>query len=144
MIVNCLNHGTDMYLVLIFITHKLINSLFVIGVLPDFMLGRLLYNGFFDFSFGTDGLVLTDISEDTDVVNGLALNADQSRIYAGGRAIHFSNNRGTVACYHTGLGVGISAPETGHQKISIYPNPGNDIINIETDTKQQGKKVIIY
>jgi uncharacterized delta-60 repeat protein len=97
----------------------------------DFMLGRLLNNGFFDLSFGTNGLVLTDISEDLDVLTGLALNADQSRIYAGGRAYVFSNNYGTVACYHTGLGVGVSSPESNSSNISIYPNPATNLITLE-------------
>ncbi|MBE0648472.1 MAG: T9SS type A sorting domain-containing protein [Bacteroidales bacterium] len=98
----------------------------------DFMLGRLLNNGFFDTSFGINGLVLTDISDDMDMLNGIALNADQSRIYGGGRAYHFSNNYGTIACYYTGLGVGISDSDVSQQEISIYPNPAQDLIHIST------------
>lgn len=95
----------------------------------DFFLGRLNSDGTLDLTFGVNGVVTTDI-QGADYIAGLALNDDQTRIYAGGISSNENSNRaGTMACYYTDFGVAVddnSALTTNQLK--TYPNPASDHI----------------
>jgi uncharacterized delta-60 repeat protein len=97
----------------------------------DFMLGRLNSNGMMDLTFGENGFAITDMGA-SEIVIDIALSENQSRIFAGGDIDLPSQHQMKIACYHTGFTVGFSDPETVQAEISLYPNPTNDIINIET------------
>jgi uncharacterized delta-60 repeat protein len=97
----------------------------------DFMLGRLSNNGFLDPAFGDNGITTTHI-DNADYLWSLALSPDESRLYAAGNSISSTSEHPSVACYYTGVGVGISDPELNDSEISVYPNPVKDVIHINT------------
>jgi len=96
----------------------------------NFFIGRFLADGSLDNTFRVTGLVSTHINGD-DIVHGLALNAEQDRLYAGGVCNEENSNRAaTIACYYTDFSVGISDTDTDKLTISVYPNPAEDNLTI--------------
>jgi len=101
----------------------------------DFMLGRMLDNGYLDLDFGTNGIVVTDIVG-VDEARGMGLNAMQDRIYVGGTSDAIGPDRAaSIACYYTDFSVGIgnSYMKSFKQEINIYPNPARSHITLKTE-----------
>jgi uncharacterized delta-60 repeat protein len=103
----------------------------------DFFLGRIIQNGIGDTSFGTNGLVLTDLGND-EFIFKIALNADENILYAAG----YSKDIGVdddivVAAYYTFIETEppISIDNNPIGSITCFPNPVLDIISIETGIK---------
>ncbi|MBE0648474.1 MAG: T9SS type A sorting domain-containing protein [Bacteroidales bacterium] len=103
----------------------------------DFLLGRVMNNGYLDLGFGDAGLVITDVTGE-DIINGLALNNDHTRVYAGGvsNAAATDVMASTVACYYTSAPVGVEAVNPNNKlNVSTFPNPCSDIITIKVNTE---------
>ncbi|MBE0648473.1 MAG: T9SS type A sorting domain-containing protein [Bacteroidales bacterium] len=106
---------------------------FSVGDGADFMVGRILNNGYADPSFGSGGFTVVDI-DNHDQVKSIALSNDESKLYAGGMSGYGNPYyTGTIACFHTGYTVGIAEKKSEPGLICrVYPNPANEIITIET------------
>lgn len=100
----------------------------------DFFLGRLTPNGFADNTFGTNGLVLTDIGP-REFINAIALSPKEDVLYAAGMGEETPGDDALmVAAYHTGHHTDTRIeliPETGHSTL-LFPNPTGGKVTIET------------
>ncbi len=102
----------------------------------DFLVGRLTSNGAGDTTFGTNGLVVTDIGGHNNYIEGISLSPNEDILYTTGYCYTGSPYDAaiTVAAYHTGY---ISDPVTGliedqTNSVIIYPNPTMTSIMIVT------------
>jgi len=100
--------------------------------IADFMIGRISNNGFLDPAFGDNGITLTHI-DNSDYLWSLALSPNEDRLYGGGNSMTSTTEHPSVACYYTGVGVGISNANSYQQKINIYPNPASNHITLKTE-----------
>jgi len=100
----------------------------------DFFLGRLTTNGFADNTFGTNGLVLTDIGP-REYINAIALSPNEDVLYAAGMAEETPGDDALmVTAYHTGYHTATNIeliPETGRCTL-LFPNPSGGKVTIET------------
>lgn len=106
---------------------------FSVGDGSDFMVGRILNNGYADPSFGTGGFTVVDINNH-DQVKSIALSNDEGKLYAGGMSGYGNPYfTGTIACFYTGYTVGKAEKKSEHGFIcKVYPNPAKDLIHITT------------
>lgn len=99
----------------------------------DIFLGRMTPDGFADNTFGTSGLVLTDIGP-RDYIHALALSPDEDILYAAGVKVDSEDDAMIVAAYHTGYLTATNTewmPEPGPSAL-LFPNPAAGRITIET------------
>jgi uncharacterized delta-60 repeat protein len=87
----------------------------------DFVLWRYLPTGEPDLSFGTNGSVLSDFTNQTQDINGMALQAD-GKIIAAGKGDFTGNRDFLVARYTNDIVSGIEESQN-LSSLSIYPNP---------------------
>ncbi|MBS1659163.1 MAG: T9SS type A sorting domain-containing protein [Bacteroidetes bacterium] len=90
-----------------------------------FELARNTADGSLDASFGTDGLVTTDINWASEYINALAIQSD-GKIVAGGTVVYGANSDFIVARYLSGLEVGIADAPGRVNSFLVYPNPVSD------------------
>jgi hypothetical protein len=98
----------------------------------DYFVGRLTPNGFADNTFGTNGLVITDIGP-LDNINAIALSPGEDVLYAAGLVKEAGDDAMAVVAYHTGYNTATRSkqlPETGHST-RLFPNPATDKVTIE-------------
>lgn len=97
----------------------------------DFVLIRYLENGDLDASFGAEGtgVVISNISPEIYLPDKsydmLFWNGDKLLV-SGHANTDLSDTDFAMACYHTGLNVGIETPDNAEIYLSIYPNPVTD------------------
>ena len=90
----------------------------------DITLLRLNSNGSFDNTFGTNGIVTTDILSESNSSKGIAIQ-DDSKILVGGKfeLPGSSNNGFSVVRYLSGMELGILDFSVANNSILVYPNP---------------------
>jgi len=99
----------------------------------DFFVGRLTSNGFADNTFGTNGLVLTDIGP-REHINAIALSPGEDVLYAAGVVKETENDAMAVVAYHTEFHTATLKklpPGTG-PSAKLFPNPATDKVTVET------------
>ncbi|MEN8225873.1 MAG: T9SS type A sorting domain-containing protein, partial [Bacteroidota bacterium] len=101
----------------------------------DFLIMRYLDNGDLDPDFGEagTGVVISNVSPEAWLpdrsFNLMFCNMD--RLLVSGYAKHdFGNSDFAMACYHTGLNVGIEKPDYSGLTLSIQPNPVREYAKI--------------
>ena len=116
----------------------------------DFLIMRYLENGDLDPDFGSagTGIVITHVSKEVQwyedkSYNLMFCNMDRLLVSGYGRSISGGKDF-AMACYNTGLNVGIEKPEEVHAKLSIYPNPAQEQIRINISSGEEIKEITIY
>lgn len=115
----------------------------------DFLIIRYLASGFPDPSFGTagTGVVISNISPGiwySDESNSVIFCNDGKLLVSGYAKTDNSDPDFAMACYYTGINVGIENPEDPQEKLSIYPNPAQDRINITIPPGKEITEINIY
>jgi len=87
---------------------------------PDFFNGRINHYGFFDPSFGSSGMVYTDLGGD-EYCSSLLLDEEEGRLIACGTGSD-TDEMVHVACYHTGFFVN-SKENAMDVSVKVFPNP---------------------
>lgn len=101
----------------------------------DFMITRYLENGELDTDFGLagTGMVITNVSPGSWYSDGsthaIFCNADRLLVSGVARTDHGDPDF-AMACYHTGVSVGISKHEASEIDLSVHPNPVVDHADI--------------
>ncbi len=102
----------------------------------DFLIMRYHENGDLDTDFGSEGtgIVITNVSTEVQwygdkSYNLMFCNMDRLLVSGNGRTISGDNDF-AMACYHTGLNVGISKHEASEIDLCIHPNPVVDHADI--------------
>ncbi|MCK4663705.1 MAG: T9SS type A sorting domain-containing protein [Bacteroidales bacterium] len=101
----------------------------------DFALVRYNINGTLDNTFGTDGIVTTDIENYSNQVRAVAIQNDGKIVVAG--TLFYEPSDFALARY-AGDPVGINE-HIIDKKISVYPNPTTGIIKIKTKNLPAGQ-----
>ncbi|HLO59987.1 MAG TPA: T9SS type A sorting domain-containing protein [Bacteroidales bacterium] len=94
----------------------------------DFLVGRLTNTGIGDNTFGVGGLMLLPVPTDQYIGN-IALNPDETVLYAAGYSSTAEDAAITIAAFHTTEVTGIGKTEN---TVSLYPNPARNYTIIET------------
>jgi len=115
----------------------------------DFLIIRYLANGFPDPSFGTagNGVVISSVSPGiwySDESNSVIFSNDDKLLVSGYAKTDHNDYDFAMACYHTGINVGIENPADPQEKLSIYPNPAQDQINITIPPGKEITEINIY
>lgn len=104
----------------------------------DIALARYQANGNFDTTFGTGGIVTTSLGNSTrSGANAVVMQAD-GKIVVGGsvsEAFLSSHPHSVVLRYNSGL-LSNSEFDIQKQKFSAYPNPVNQIVNLDFNLNQ--------
>ncbi len=102
------------------------------GFGDDITLIRLNSNGSFDNTFGTNGIVTTDILTESNSSQGIAVQPD-AKILVCGRAFPDGTNNGDFALYRylSGLELGILDFSMTNNSLLVYPNPIQESAAIE-------------
>lgn len=97
----------------------------------DFMIGRMLNNGFTDNSFGENGFVTTGINDERDGIDAMCLLEDEGRLIVTGNSTNYSDYYAAVtAKYYTGFYTGIVKNTRPSSLITVVPNPVKSIAKI--------------
>ncbi|HNU57626.1 MAG TPA: hypothetical protein PKN30_13630 [Flavobacteriales bacterium] len=89
------------------------------------LLARLEQSGALDASFGTDGLVLTDVASGDDYAAALALAPDGKILVAGSNAGSLGSDA-LLARYFSGLPIGVDEHGEGQRSLQLWPVPAVD------------------
>ena len=112
----------------------------------DIILVRLSADGVLDNAFGNNGIVTTDIGENSNASSGIILQSD-SKILIGGNAFPDDNGNGifTLSRYLSGLELGVLDFSIVNNGILIYPNPIQESAVIEyTLTNNETISIDLY
>jgi uncharacterized delta-60 repeat protein len=115
----------------------------------DFLIIRYLASGFPDPSFGTagTGVVISNVSPGiwySDESSSVIFCIDDKLLVSGYAKTDHNDPDFAMACYYTGLSVGIENPADPQEQLSIYPNPAQDHINITIPPGKAITEINIY
>jgi uncharacterized delta-60 repeat protein len=116
------------------------------GFGDDITLVRLNSNGSLDNTFGSNGVVTTDIGTESNVTKSIALQAD-GKVLVGGHAFPDGTNSGDlVVCrYLSGLELGILDFSVEENSMLVYPNPINENVTLNyTLTNDETISIELY
>lgn len=95
-------------------------------------------NGLRDQTFGTNGVVVTEIDEQS-VFEAVALQSDL-KIIGFGTSLESGDTKAAIARYTSGMNVGIGEVEAAIGSTLIYPNPiTNNTVTVEYELNQDQK-----
>jgi len=84
----------------------------------NFVVARYNTNGLLDSTFGTNGIVISQLDDASNAANSVITQSDGKILVGGG-----SMNYGILARYLSGLNVGIVDLNSAGNSVFIYPNP---------------------
>jgi len=99
---------------------------------------RLLANGNFDATFGTEGVVTTDFSNENSQANSIAIQEDGKIVIGGISGNQIQSNYG-LARFNTELQLSNSLSQLENHTFLVYPNPINNSINLDFNFGESGK-----
>ncbi|MCF8459682.1 MAG: T9SS type A sorting domain-containing protein [Flavobacteriales bacterium] len=104
----------------------------------DWILLRVDADGNLDPTFGTSGVVNTEVTGFDDVAKAVTMQADGKILVAGYTSDSDLNRSTAIARYESGVEVGVREANT-QKNISVYPNPSADVFNIKlpSDVKNE-------
>jgi len=101
----------------------------------DFFLVRMHTDGTFDTSFGTDGMVITDLNSGADYCNGVVLQSD-GKIIAAGRSFTGSSYDFSLARYNSDGSLDTAFDSDGIVTTAVGPNwDYGQAVTIQSDGK---------
>ena len=102
----------------------------------DFAVTRYMTNGVPDASFGSGGIVITDMFTKGDGASAIAMQGDSKILVAGQAGSATPNGIGIcVARYFSHLTVGVPNREGG-SAFAVYPNPAHESITLSCELAQ--------
>ncbi len=112
------------------------------GSIDQFALARYDVNGVLDNTFGSGGLVVTNVSAGDDVIRGMALQTDGKIVVVGYAGV--ANEFLAIARYNPNGTLDNTFGTNGIDSLLIYDNPGSDR-TVPNDVKIQadGKIVVV-
>ena len=112
------------------------------GSIDQFALARYDVNGVLDNTFGSGGIVVTNISMGDDVIRGMALQTDGKIVVVGYAGV--ANEFLAIARYNPNGTLDNGFATNGIDSLLIYDNPGSDR-TVPNDVKIQadGKIVVV-
>ncbi len=124
----------------------------------DYLLVRLKTDGSIDSSFGTNGSVITDFSELYDVPWGIGIRSDNIIVAAGSSQLYdptsifdvslaayneFGKKQIIIQKIKHYIATHNDAQATTLNKVSIYPNPAQNILHVEGLSSQNAKLTVV-
>ena len=99
----------------------------------DLCVIRINEDGSLDDSFGSNGVVITDVAADYDEIISMVLQPDGKLIVGGSARIgNFFNEDIVLARYHTGINT--SVVEIGKEEaLHVFPNPATNVLRISAE-----------
>ena len=99
---------------------------------------RLLANGNFDATFGTDGIVTTDFSNENSQANSIVIQEDGKIVIGGISGNQIQSNYG-LARFNSELLLSNPINQTVNNAFLVYPNPVNNTVNLDFNFRESGK-----
>ena len=99
---------------------------------------RLLTNGNFDATFGTDGIVTTDFSNENSQANSIVIQEDGKIVIGGISGNQIQSNYG-LARFNSELLLSNPMNQLEYNAFLVYPNPVNNTVNLDFNFGESGK-----
>lgn len=99
---------------------------------------RLLANGNFDATFGTDGIVTTDFSNENSQANSIVIQEDGKIVIGGISGNQIQSNYG-LARFNSELQLSNPMNQLVSNAFLVYPNPVNNTVNLDFNFGESGK-----
>ena len=99
---------------------------------------RLLTNGNFDATFGTDGIVTTDFSNENSQANSIVIQEDGKIVIGGISGNQIQSNYG-LARFNSELLLSNPMNQLEYNTFLVYPNPVNNTVNLDFNFGESGK-----
>lgn len=98
----------------------------------DFGLLRINENGSLDPTFGSNGIVTTEIGSSYERIVDMILQEDGKLIVVGTARVGSSEDI-AIARYHTGLNISVPEVEP-EQQLQVFPNPATDVLTVRSES----------
>lgn len=99
---------------------------------------RLLANGNFDTTFGTDGIVTTDFLNENSQANSIAIQDDGKIVIGGISGNQIQTNYG-LARFNSELELSNPINQSADNTFFVYPNPINQNVSLDFNLSESGK-----